>query len=206
MKISSKKKLFWRSSFFGLQQTDSFRNFLQVFDSKFFTWDPKFQFRRSKWPWEKIVWILASDGANFSLSKTRKWAKQVFSFKNIPVTQRSLVFTWSFFSSNSRVGEKSRESSFLLHRTTKLKNTDSISVPSFFFFFAYCVRKKVPRNSTKYFFLQFIKDFVVRIWDKIVHFSETRRVNFGTKYLEFCSDFVQHILFHEENVKKVLKI
>ncbi len=143
---------------------------------------------------------------NFFFSKTRKWAKQVFSILKYSGDSEKSCFRLIFFSSNSRVGERSRESSFLLHRTTKLKHTDSISVPSFFFFFfAYCVRKRVPRNSTKYYFLQFIKDFVVKIWDKIVHFSENRRVNFGTKYLEFCSDFVQHILFHEENVKKYWK-
>jgi hypothetical protein len=46
--------------------------------------------------------------------------------------RRCFVFAWSFFSSNSRVGERSRETSFLLHRTTKLKHTGSIIVPSFF--------------------------------------------------------------------------
>jgi hypothetical protein len=103
------------------------------------------------------------------LSKNQKVSEtSFFNFKIIPVTQRSFVFTWSFFSSNSRVGEKSRESSFLLHRSTKLKHTDSISVPSHF----YCGRKRVPRkrqfsksgtfypNFFNYFFKFFSATFV----------------------------------------------
>ncbi len=40
---------------------------------------------------------------------------------------------WSLGYCRIRMSEKSRESSFLLHRSTKLKHTDSISVPSHFF-------------------------------------------------------------------------
>jgi hypothetical protein len=76
------------------------------------------------------------DGTNtiaISLSQKPESERNKFShFKIFRWLKRSLIFAWSFFSSHSRVGERSRESSFLLHRTTKLKHTDSISVPSFF--------------------------------------------------------------------------
>ncbi len=133
---SLKKKLFWKIKFLWSPTAQQHSKFPSGFRLKIFTWDPKIQFKRSKWPWEKICMKFGfwwnKHNCNFSLKNQKVSETSFLNFKNIPVTQRSLVFAWSFSSSNSRVGERSRESSFLLYRTTKLKHTDSISVPIFF--------------------------------------------------------------------------
>ncbi len=140
------------------------------------------------------------------LSQKPESERNKFSHFKIFRWLREVLFSLDLFSLQIRLSEKDRENLHFFFTDRQNWNTlTRFLCQVSFFFFAYCVRKRVPRNSTKYFFLLFIKDFVVRIWDKIVHFSETRRVNFGTKYLELCSDFVQHILFHEENIKKYWK-
>jgi hypothetical protein len=87
------------------------------FRLKISTWDPKVQFKKIKMTLTKICmkfWLLMKQ-TRIGIFLSQK-----------PEIERNKFSHFKIFR------EKSRESSFLLHRSTKLKHTDSIFVPSFF--------------------------------------------------------------------------
>ncbi len=131
------KKLFSKIKFFWSPTAEQLSKFSSGFWFKIFTWDPKVQFKDrndldKKSVWNFCFWWIKHALQFLSLKNQKVSETSFFNFK-IFRWFRELSFCLIFFSSNLRVGKRTRESLFLLHRSTKLKHTDSIFVPSFFF-------------------------------------------------------------------------